>query len=231
MADHDLLIRAQADLLRPRALAGSGSAASAAITVGDGHEPDVLGRDRPELSWAHDWLRTAPSGSRGAGRTTSMPDATRFVSLVSNRHVGRVPLRPGQPRPSSRLARRRRAPVLRRPRHAAPRGVSRDARRTAAACTVSRRRRDLLVRRCAELDGMRIMHGHYIAPHITSSDWRLMDRLAWYLTARWRAYGAAHRRRLRVPHRDRCTSSCTRWRICRRAGARSAIRALAQRRA
>jgi UDP-2,3-diacylglucosamine pyrophosphatase LpxH len=33
-----------------------------------------------------------------------------------------------------------------------------------------------------ELDGMRIMHGHYIAPHIRSSDWRLMDRLAWYLT-------------------------------------------------
>jgi hypothetical protein len=26
------------------------------------------------------------------------------------------------------------------------------------------------------------MHGHYIAPHVKSSDWRLMDRLAWYLT-------------------------------------------------
>jgi 3',5'-cyclic AMP phosphodiesterase CpdA len=33
-----------------------------------------------------------------------------------------------------------------------------------------------------ELDGMRITHGHYIAPHIGSSELRLMDWLAWYLT-------------------------------------------------
>lgn len=33
-----------------------------------------------------------------------------------------------------------------------------------------------------ELDGMRITHGHYIAPHVGASDVRLMDRLAWYLT-------------------------------------------------
>jgi calcineurin-like phosphoesterase family protein len=32
-----------------------------------------------------------------------------------------------------------------------------------------------------ELDGVRFMHGHYIAPHIRS-DWRLVDRLAWSLT-------------------------------------------------
>jgi len=32
-----------------------------------------------------------------------------------------------------------------------------------------------------ELDGIRFMHGHYIAPHMRS-DWRLMDRLAWSLT-------------------------------------------------
>jgi hypothetical protein len=33
-----------------------------------------------------------------------------------------------------------------------------------------------------ELDGMRVMHGHYIAAHVSSSDWHLMDNLAWYLT-------------------------------------------------
>lgn len=33
-----------------------------------------------------------------------------------------------------------------------------------------------------ELDGMRVMHGHYVAPHLASSETRLMDRLAWYLT-------------------------------------------------
>ncbi len=33
-----------------------------------------------------------------------------------------------------------------------------------------------------ELDGMRITHGHYVAAHMASSDWRLMDRLAWTLT-------------------------------------------------
>lgn len=32
-----------------------------------------------------------------------------------------------------------------------------------------------------ELDGVRFMHGHYIAPHMPT-DWRLMDRLAWSLT-------------------------------------------------
>ncbi|MEA2356693.1 MAG: hypothetical protein QOD61_2822 [Solirubrobacteraceae bacterium] len=38
-----------------------------------------------------------------------------------------------------------------------------------------------------ELDGMRFIHGHYIAPHIESFGWRMMDRLAWSLT------GEAHR--------------------------------------
>ncbi|MGI8803012.1 MAG: metallophosphoesterase [Solirubrobacteraceae bacterium] len=33
-----------------------------------------------------------------------------------------------------------------------------------------------------ELDGMRFIHGHYIAPHIESFGWRMMDRLAWSLT-------------------------------------------------
>ena len=34
---------------------------------------------------------------------------------------------------------------------------------------------------CA-LDGLQITHGHYVAPHLGSSDWRLMDSLAWRLT-------------------------------------------------
>jgi UDP-2,3-diacylglucosamine pyrophosphatase LpxH len=33
-----------------------------------------------------------------------------------------------------------------------------------------------------ELDGMVLMHGHYVAPHLASSDWRLWDRAAWFLT-------------------------------------------------
>ncbi len=33
-----------------------------------------------------------------------------------------------------------------------------------------------------ELDGMRIIHGHYLAAHIESFGWRMMDRLAWSLT-------------------------------------------------
>ncbi|MEA2299068.1 MAG: hypothetical protein QOF77_2004 [Solirubrobacteraceae bacterium] len=33
-----------------------------------------------------------------------------------------------------------------------------------------------------ELDGMRFIHGHYIAPHIESFGWRMLDRLAWSLT-------------------------------------------------
>ncbi len=44
-----------------------------------------------------------------------------------------------------------------------------------------------------ELDGMRLMHGHYIAPHLGTSDARLMDRLAWLLTG-----AARHRERLSV---------------------------------
>lgn len=33
-----------------------------------------------------------------------------------------------------------------------------------------------------ELDGLVLMHGHYVAPHLASSDWRLWDRVAWFLT-------------------------------------------------
>lgn len=33
-----------------------------------------------------------------------------------------------------------------------------------------------------ELDGVVLMHGHYVAPHLASSDWRLWDRVAWFLT-------------------------------------------------
>jgi hypothetical protein len=33
-----------------------------------------------------------------------------------------------------------------------------------------------------ELDGIRFIHGHYVAPHIESFGWRMMDRLAWSLT-------------------------------------------------
>lgn len=33
-----------------------------------------------------------------------------------------------------------------------------------------------------ELGGAVFMHGHYVAPHLASSDWRLWDRAAWFLT-------------------------------------------------
>lgn len=33
-----------------------------------------------------------------------------------------------------------------------------------------------------ELDGLRLMHGHYMTPHAESFGWRMMDRLAWSLT-------------------------------------------------
>lgn len=33
-----------------------------------------------------------------------------------------------------------------------------------------------------ELDGLRIIHGHYLAAHLESFGWRMMDRLSWGLT-------------------------------------------------
>jgi len=37
-----------------------------------------------------------------------------------------------------------------------------------------------------ELDGIRFIHGHYMAPHIESFGWRMFDRLAWALTGEHR---------------------------------------------
>jgi hypothetical protein len=37
-----------------------------------------------------------------------------------------------------------------------------------------------------ELDGIRFIHGHYVAPHIESLGWRMFDRLAWTLTGEHR---------------------------------------------
>ncbi|MGH2899157.1 MAG: metallophosphoesterase, partial [Solirubrobacteraceae bacterium] len=34
----------------------------------------------------------------------------------------------------------------------------------------------------ATLDGVTFLHGHYIAPHVESFGWRMLDRLSWQLT-------------------------------------------------
>lgn len=143
--------------------------------------PAGLERIEPELAWADELVI---NGDLFELVFTSLPDAVTaarpFLALV-NRHVGRVHYLPGNhDHHLVSLAgdERRFAEVLGRP---APTlfEVAPAERLLRSLCPDA----DVI---CAypvcELDGLRITHGHYIAPHVGSSEWRLMDRLAWRLT-------------------------------------------------
>jgi UDP-2,3-diacylglucosamine pyrophosphatase LpxH len=143
--------------------------------------PAGLERIEPELAWADELVI---NGDLFELVFTSLPDAVAaarpFLALVS-RHVRRVHYLPGNhDHHLVSLAgdERRFAEVLGSP---APTlfEVAPAERLLRSLCPGT----DVI---CAypvcELDGLRITHGHYIAPHVGSSEWRLMDRLAWRLT-------------------------------------------------
>ena len=142
--------------------------------------PAALERLEPELAWADELVINGDLLELVFASLQEAVDAARpFLRLV-NRHVGRVHYVVGNhDHHLVSLAgdERRFAEVLGLP-AARMFGVAPADRLLHALCpdvdVVS------VYPQC-RLDGMCIMHGHYIAPHVGSSDWRLADRLAWYL--------------------------------------------------
>jgi 3',5'-cyclic AMP phosphodiesterase CpdA len=152
---------------------GSGDALLAA--------PAALDRIEPELAWADELVINGDLLELVFTSLEEAVAAARPFLALANRHVGRVHYLPGNhDHHLVSLAgdERRFADVLGTP---APKlfEVAPAQRLLRALCP------DVQIV-CAyplcELDGMRITHGHYVAPHLGSSDWRLMDRLAWRLT-------------------------------------------------
>ncbi len=143
--------------------------------------PAALERIEPELAWADELVI---NGDLLELVFASLDDAViaarPFLGLV-NRHVGRVHYILGNhDHHLVALAgdERRFCEVLGAPAPAAFRVAPAD-RLLRALCPAV----DVISSYpICELDGMRFMHGHYIAPHVKSSDWRVMDHLAWYLT-------------------------------------------------
>ena len=191
--------------------------------------PAALERIEPELAWADELVdqrrpvrarvRLAQGGRR------------RGAAVPRPRQPPRRPrpLRPGQPRPSSRLARRRRAPLLRRAGDGRADRVSRGAGRATAAGAVPRCGRDRLlsrVRARRHADHARPLHraAHHLLRLADDGPPRLVsDR-------RRRADRAAHGRRVRGPHRAAVRAHVRDGEPAVRPARAAALRALAQRR-
>jgi hypothetical protein len=143
--------------------------------------PAALDRIEPELAWADELVINGDLLELVFASLKDAVAAARPFLALANRHVERVHYLPGNHDHhlvSLACDERRFADVLGTPppRHVelAPaerllRALCPDAE---AVCAYP----------ACELDGMHITHGHYVAPHVGSSDWRLMDRLAWRLT-------------------------------------------------
>lgn len=141
----------------------------------------ALERIGPELEWADELVLNGDLLELVFASLEEAVDAARpFLALV-NRHVGRVHYVLGNhDHHLVSMARdeRRFGDVLGAPAPEHP-GVAPAARLLRALCPDV----DVVTAYPAcELDGMHVMHGHYIAAHVSSSDWHLMDNLAWYLT-------------------------------------------------
>jgi calcineurin-like phosphoesterase family protein len=143
--------------------------------------PAALDRIEPELQWADELVINGDLLELVFASLEEAVAAARPFLALANRHVGRVHFLPGNhDHHLVSLAgdERRFADVLGTPpptlfeltpAERLLRALCPDA-ETVCAYPV------------CELDGMHITHGHYVAPHVGSSDWRLMDRLAWRLT-------------------------------------------------
>ncbi len=143
--------------------------------------PEALERIEPELAWADELVVNGDLFELVFASLEEAVNAARpFLSLV-DRHVGRIHYVLGNhDHHLVSLAgdERRFCDVLGAPAPAAFR-VAPAERLLHALCPSV----DVISSYpVCELDGMRFTHGHYIAPHITSSDQRFMDRLAWCLT-------------------------------------------------
>jgi UDP-2,3-diacylglucosamine pyrophosphatase LpxH len=152
---------------------GSGDALLAA--------PAALERIEPELAWADELVI---NGDLLELVFTSLPEAVaaaRPFLALANRHVGRVHYLPGNhDHHLVSLAgdERRFAEVLGDP----PPALFEVAPAERLLRSLCPDAEIVCAYPLCELDGMRITHGHYVAAHVGSSEWRLMDRLAWRLT-------------------------------------------------
>jgi hypothetical protein len=152
---------------------GSGDALLAA--------PAALERIEPELAWADELVINGDLLELVFSSLEEAVAAARPFLALANRHVERVHYLPGNHDHhlvSLACDERRFAEILGGP---APGlfEVAPAERLIRALCSDA----DVV---CSyplcELDGMRITHGHYVAAHLGSSEWRLMDRVAWRLT-------------------------------------------------
>lgn len=152
---------------------GSGDALLAA--------PAALERIEPELAWADELVINGDLLELVFTSLDEAVGAARPFLALANRHVGRVHYLPGNhDHHLVSLAgdERRFAEVLGTP-GPTPFRVAPAERLLRSLCPDAE---VICAYPLCELDGIRITHGHYIAPHIGSSEWRLMDRLAWCLT-------------------------------------------------
>jgi len=152
---------------------GSGDALLAA--------PAALERIEPELAWADELVINGDLLELVFTSLQEAVGAARPFLALANRHVGRVHYLPGNhDHHLVSLAgdERRFAEVLGMP--APPAGPVAPADRLLRALCPDAE--VVCAYPLCELDRMCITHGHYITPHISSSELRLMDRLAWYLT-------------------------------------------------
>ncbi|MGI9099905.1 MAG: metallophosphoesterase [Solirubrobacteraceae bacterium] len=181
--------------------------------------PAALERIEPELAWADELVINGDLFELVFTSLEEAVGAARPFLALANRHVGRVHYLPGNHDHhlvSLSGDERRFAQILGTP--ATP---------FARVAPAERLLRSLCPQAevvCAyplcDLDGMRITHGHYITPHLGSSELRLMDWLAWCLTGE-----QSRPDRLTAPitkaSSRRSTSSCTRSPTCPPASARS----------
>jgi len=143
--------------------------------------PAALERIEPELAWADELVINGDLFELVFTSLEEAVGAARPFLALANRHVGRVHYLPGNHDHhlvSLSGDERRFAQILGTP--APP---------FARVAPAERLLRSLCPQAevvCAyplcDLDGMRITHGHYITPHLGSSELRLMDWLAWCLT-------------------------------------------------
>jgi 3',5'-cyclic AMP phosphodiesterase CpdA len=143
--------------------------------------PAALERIEPELAWADELVINGDLLELVFTSLEEAVGAARPFLALANRHVGRVHYIPGNhDHHLVSLAgdERRFAEVLGAPAPALF-AVEPAERLLRSLCPDAE---IVCAYPICELDGMRITHGHYVAPHIGSSEWRLMDRLAWRLT-------------------------------------------------
>ena len=143
--------------------------------------PEALERIEPELAWCDELVINGDCFELVFSSLTEAVDASRSFFDLAARRVESIVILPGNhdhhlvslATDMRRLAEATGAdpgepfrvePAERLLRHLAP-GV-----------------RVLAPYPICELDGLRITHGHYIAPHLESFGWQMMDRLSWGLT-------------------------------------------------